>query len=97
MEPFHLKKVFVWVPEYIWPGIDFIPCPNCGGRGQPDGWNPAQPRRVFLEEDVGYMIGFRCELDSLHAKFDFFVCPRCSSPWMMSTTINTTAAIHDVL
>ncbi|CAB1107710.1 unnamed protein product [Ectocarpus sp. CCAP 1310/34] len=28
-----------------------------------DGWNPKGPRRVFMEEDVGYIIGFRykCE------------------------------------
>ncbi|CAN0533067.1 unnamed protein product, partial [Laminaria digitata] len=50
--------VFVWVPEYIWDEIEHIPCPHCGGRAQPDGWN-CEPRRVFLEEDVCYMIGFR--------------------------------------
>lgn len=56
MEPFYLKKVFVWVPEYTWDEI--IPCPHCGGRAQPDGWN-TEARRVFLEDDVCYMIGFR--------------------------------------
>ncbi|CAB1111194.1 unnamed protein product [Ectocarpus sp. CCAP 1310/34] len=40
-----------------------IPCSRCGKRGSPDGWNPKGPRRVFMEEDVGYIIGFRykCE------------------------------------
>lgn len=53
-----MKKVFTWVPEYIWDEVEYIPCPHCGGRGQPDGWN-CEPRRVFLEDDVCYMIGFR--------------------------------------
>ncbi|CAN0526776.1 unnamed protein product, partial [Laminaria digitata] len=39
VEPFYLKKVFVWVPEYTWDEIEHIPCPHCGGRAQPDGWN----------------------------------------------------------
>ena len=60
MEPFYVKKVFVWVPEYVWDEIEHIPCPHCGGRAQPDGWN-YEARRVYLEEDVCYMIGFRCD------------------------------------
>ena len=59
MEPFYLKKVFVWVPEYMWDNIGHIPCPHCGGRAQPDGWN-TEALRVFLEEDVCFLIGFRC-------------------------------------
>ncbi|CAB1108010.1 unnamed protein product [Ectocarpus sp. CCAP 1310/34] len=61
LEPFYLKKVLVWVPEYIWEDVH-IPCPHCGARAQPDGdgWN-TEPRRVFLEDDVCYMIGFRYE------------------------------------
>lgn len=49
----------MWVPEYIWGHIDYIPCPHCGERAQPDGWN-TEPRRVFLEDDVCYLMGFRC-------------------------------------
>ncbi|CAM9602215.1 unnamed protein product, partial [Ectocarpus sp. 8 AP-2014] len=56
---YYLKKVFVWVPEYIWDGIEYIPCPHCDERAQPDGWN-TEPRRVFLEDDVCYLIGYRC-------------------------------------
>jgi len=58
VDPFHLEKVFVWVPEYIWPEVDHIPCPKCGYRKSPDGWN-FHPRRVVLEEDIGCVIGFR--------------------------------------
>jgi len=60
LDPFYVKKVFVWVPEYIWGDIEWIPCPHCGERAQPDGWN-TEPRRVFLEDDVCYMIGYRCD------------------------------------
>lgn len=57
---FHLKAVFAWIPEYLWPDIvEFVPCPNCGGPGKPDGWTPQQPRRAFLEDGIGYIIGFR--------------------------------------
>jgi len=56
----YLKKVFVYVLEYTWDEIEHIPCPHCGGRAQPDGWN-CEARRVYLEEDVCYMIGFRCD------------------------------------
>ena len=34
VDPFYLKKVFVWVPEYTWDEIEYIPCPHCGGHAQ---------------------------------------------------------------
>ncbi|CAN0551098.1 unnamed protein product, partial [Ectocarpus sp. 12 AP-2014] len=65
LSPFLLKPLFAWIPEYLFPELALagIPCPRCGKRGSPDGWNPKGPRRVFMEEDVGYIIGFRykCE------------------------------------
>ena len=60
MELSYLKKVFVYVLEYTWDEIEHIPCPHCGGRAQPDGRN-AEARRVFLEDDVCYIIGFRLD------------------------------------
>ncbi|CAN0242301.1 unnamed protein product, partial [Laminaria digitata] len=59
--PFPLKAVFVWVPEYLFPGLakQGIPCPRCGKKGNPIGWSPAGPRRLFMEHDVAYLIGFR--------------------------------------
>lgn len=56
---FFLKKVFVWVPELIFPGV-IVPCPTCDRQAKSDGWIAKQPRRVFLEDDIGYLIGFRC-------------------------------------
>ena len=80
MEPFYVKKVFVWVLAYVWDEIEHILCPHCGGRAQPDGWN-YEARRVYLEEDVCYMIGFRCDcltdataVDILET-FEVFTCP----------------------
>jgi len=61
LSPFLLKAVFAWIPEYLFPelAIKGIPCPRCGGKGKPDGWSPKEPRRVFMEHDVAYIIGFR--------------------------------------
>ncbi|CAM9826043.1 unnamed protein product, partial [Ectocarpus sp. 4 AP-2014] len=59
LDPFHQKAVFVWVPEFLYPELDKVPCPRCGGKGAPDGWNPKGPRRVFMEHDVAYVMGFR--------------------------------------
>lgn len=56
-----LKAVFAWIPEYLFPGLakNGIPCPRCGTKGNPDGWNPTGARRLFMEHDVVYLIGFR--------------------------------------
>ena len=62
VDAFHLKKVFVWVPEFMFPGVQ-IQCPNSECDHHPassDGWIAKQPRRVFLDDDIGYLIGFRC-------------------------------------
>ncbi|CAN0058233.1 unnamed protein product, partial [Ectocarpus fasciculatus] len=66
VDPFFRKKVFVWAPEFIFPGVS-VPCPTCGHKASSNGWNPKQPRRVFLEDDIGYLIGFR------------YTCNRCSN------------------
>eukprot|EP00903_Cladosiphon_okamuranus_P017827 g16406.t1 len=59
--PFFRKPVLAWIPEYLWSelAIPGIPCPRCGCKGSPDGWKPKGPRRVFMEHDVAYIIGFR--------------------------------------
>ena len=59
--PFYLKAVFAWIPEYLLPelAITGIPCPRCGCKGKSDGWSPKEPRWVFMEDDVAYIIGFR--------------------------------------
>lgn len=62
MDPFCLKKVFVWVPEFMFDGVR-IECPNAECNHHPassDGWIAKQPRRLFLDDDIGYLIGFRC-------------------------------------
>ncbi|CAN0143331.1 unnamed protein product, partial [Laminaria digitata] len=58
---FPLKAVFAWVPEYLFPALAVkgIPCPNCGAKGGPDGWSSTGQRRVHMEHDVAYLIGFR--------------------------------------
>lgn len=58
---FALKAVFVWVPEYLFPGlaVEGIPCPRCGAKGKSDGWSPTSTRQVFMEHDIAYLIGFR--------------------------------------
>ncbi|CAM9368167.1 unnamed protein product [Ectocarpus sp. 4 AP-2014] len=65
LSPFLLKPLFAWIPEYLFPELALagIPCPRCGERGSLDGWNPKGPRPVFMEENVGCIIGFRykCE------------------------------------
>ena len=59
--PFPLKAVFVWVPEYLFPALAAkgIPCPRCGNKGNSDGWSAGAGRRLFMEHDVVYLIGFR--------------------------------------
>lgn len=43
----------------LFPELGAVLCPGCGGKGAPDGWNPKGPRRVFMEHDVAYVMGFR--------------------------------------
>ncbi|CAB1098484.1 unnamed protein product [Ectocarpus sp. CCAP 1310/34] len=79
----------MWVPEYMWDEIDCVPCPRCGERGQPDGWN-TDARRVFLEQDVCYFIGYR------------YYCKRCTDANAMKnnedrTTVTFNAWDPDVL
>ncbi|CAN0432681.1 unnamed protein product, partial [Ectocarpus sp. 12 AP-2014] len=57
---------FLWVPEFIIPGVT-LPCPTCGSKASSDGWSAKQPRWVFLEDDIGYLIGFR------------YTCSKCSN------------------
>ena len=59
--PFPLKAVFAWIPEYLFPEIAMkgIPCPRCGNKGNSDGWSAGAGRRLFMEHDVVYLIGFR--------------------------------------
>eukprot|EP00903_Cladosiphon_okamuranus_P005395 g5383.t1 len=46
----------------LFPELQAVPCPGCVGKGAPDGWNPKGPRRVFMEHDVAYIMGFRVAL-----------------------------------
>ncbi|CAB1119636.1 unnamed protein product [Ectocarpus sp. CCAP 1310/34] len=59
LDRFYQKAVLVWIPEFLFPELQAVPCPGCGGKGAPDGWNPKGPRRVFMEHDVAYVMGFR--------------------------------------
>ncbi|CAN0304204.1 unnamed protein product [Ectocarpus sp. 6 AP-2014] len=59
LDRFYQKAVLVWIPEFLFPELQAVPCPGCGGKGAPDGWNPKGPRRVFMEHDVAYIMGFR--------------------------------------
>ena len=58
---FLLKAVFAWVPEFLFPGLaeKGIPCPRCGGDGKPERWSTKGQRRVHMEHDVAFLIGFR--------------------------------------
>lgn len=76
---FHLKTVFAWIPEYLWPDIvQFVPCPNCGSAGKPDGWTPQQPRRAFLAHGIGYIIGFRQVVVICCVQLPPHMCMRCA-------------------
>eukprot|EP00903_Cladosiphon_okamuranus_P010289 g9740.t1 len=86
--PFFRKPVYAWIPEYLWQelAIRGIRCPRCGCKGSPDGWNPKGPRRVFMEHDVAYIIGFRykradCEKANKVAKKESDRRPTSFNAW----------------
>ncbi|CAM9744377.1 unnamed protein product, partial [Hapterophycus canaliculatus] len=51
-----------------------IPCPTCHKQAKSDGWSAKPPRRVFLDDDIIYLIGFRCV-----RAFHFWIYKLCCS------------------
>ena len=93
VEPFHLKKVLFWVPECIWPGIDHIPCRIVMVAGSMT--NGILLIHDFLGDNVGYMIGLRCEMDVLHAKVKSLCVPAVLVSWnsVDYTTLGKTSTV----